>query len=311
MPKGGQPIGPQAVARRVLREGIGHWLVHQQRQVSGDGAVTESADVPRSGEQARLMARGCRARTCGGGCLDEEAGVRGRQARGDEFTGLVDKPLAQHQAGDPGGWEDTATIDGEHRPVVRRRDIDRAGVALGGKRAREESGGYYVEPTVFHRMDNTHTLAREEVFAEFIESRAHEALLHASSMGSGPTLTRRYLLEPAADDEPYEREGLLRLPLMQDCSDRRFLDAPALTPDAWLQYAIDTFDVLYAESEYATRVYALPVHAHIIGRPGRINALEQILQYASSREHVWVATARDIAEHILAQPDQNLQEAHA
>jgi len=154
-------------------------------------------------------------------------------------------------------------------------------------------------------------LAREEVFAEFIESRAHEALLHASSMGSGPTLTRRYLLEPAADDEPYEREGLLRLPLMQDCSDRRFLDAPALTPDAWLQYAIDTFDVLYAESEYATRVYALPVHAHIIGRPGRINALEQILQYASSREHVWVATARDIAEHILAQPDQNLQEAHA
>lgn len=39
-----------------------------------------------------------------------------------------------------------------------------AALALGGKRVREETGGYYIEPTVFDRVQNTHTLAREEVF---------------------------------------------------------------------------------------------------------------------------------------------------
>ncbi len=39
-----------------------------------------------------------------------------------------------------------------------------AKLAAGGKRVRAESGGYYVEPTVFDGVENTHKLAREEVF---------------------------------------------------------------------------------------------------------------------------------------------------
>ena len=39
-----------------------------------------------------------------------------------------------------------------------------AKLAVGGGRVREESGGYYIAPTVFDRVENTHTLAREEVF---------------------------------------------------------------------------------------------------------------------------------------------------
>lgn len=35
---------------------------------------------------------------------------------------------------------------------------------LGGKRVREETGGYYVEPTVFDAVTPAHTLAKEEVF---------------------------------------------------------------------------------------------------------------------------------------------------
>ena len=35
---------------------------------------------------------------------------------------------------------------------------------LGGKRARTETGGFYVEPTIFDRVEADHTLAREEVF---------------------------------------------------------------------------------------------------------------------------------------------------
>jgi len=36
--------------------------------------------------------------------------------------------------------------------------------ALGGQRVRRESGGFYVEPTIFDRVEADHTLAREEVF---------------------------------------------------------------------------------------------------------------------------------------------------
>ncbi|MGR4866790.1 aldehyde dehydrogenase [Caulobacter sp. LARHSG274] len=35
---------------------------------------------------------------------------------------------------------------------------------LGGQRVRQESGGFYVEPTIFDRVAADHTLAREEVF---------------------------------------------------------------------------------------------------------------------------------------------------
>jgi acyl-CoA reductase-like NAD-dependent aldehyde dehydrogenase len=39
-----------------------------------------------------------------------------------------------------------------------------AKLAVGGGRVHEETGGYYIAPTVFDRVENTHTLAREEVF---------------------------------------------------------------------------------------------------------------------------------------------------
>ena len=35
---------------------------------------------------------------------------------------------------------------------------------LGGQRVRQETGGFYVEPTIFDRVEPDHTLAREEVF---------------------------------------------------------------------------------------------------------------------------------------------------
>lgn len=49
------------------------------------------------------------------------------------------------------GYVDTARKEG-------------AVLARGGARIRAESGGFYIEPTVFDRVENTHKLAREEVF---------------------------------------------------------------------------------------------------------------------------------------------------
>ena len=47
---------------------------------------------------------------------------------------------------------------------IEKAKSERNELALGGKRVRAESGGFYVEPTVFDRVKNSDTLAREEVF---------------------------------------------------------------------------------------------------------------------------------------------------
>jgi gamma-glutamyl-gamma-aminobutyraldehyde dehydrogenase len=88
----------------------------------------------------------------------------------DAFVKKVIEKSAQYRPGDP---LDPASVAGAIVSESQMRRvmgyIDKAGkegaaLALGGKRVREETGGYYVEPTVFDRVENTHTLAREEVF---------------------------------------------------------------------------------------------------------------------------------------------------
>ena len=41
----------------------------------------------------------------------------------------------------------------------------------------------------------------------------------------------------------------------------------------------------------------IPLHSRITGKPGRSESLRKFMQYISGKEHVWVATRRDIAKH--------------
>ena len=88
----------------------------------------------------------------------------------DEFLKRVIAKSAQYAPGDP---LDPASVagaivsEGQMKRVlgyVEKAQSEGASLALGGKRVRGESGGYYIEPTLFDRVENTHTLAREEVF---------------------------------------------------------------------------------------------------------------------------------------------------
>jgi len=45
-----------------------------------------------------------------------------------------------------------------------------ASLALGGKQVRKETGGFYIEPTVFDRVDNKMTIAREEIFGPVLST---------------------------------------------------------------------------------------------------------------------------------------------
>ncbi len=89
---------------------------------------------------------------------------------------------------------------------------------------------------------------------------------------------------------------LLIVPYALDTNDMKLWTAPSLTPGNWATYAIDTYDWLIREAQQlGPRMMSLGLHLRIIGRPGRIGALERFLDHVHDRSDVWVATRRAIA----------------
>jgi allantoinase len=122
--------------------------------------------------------------------------------------------------------------------------------------------------------------------------------------------TRRLLIENGYEyhmddysaDAPFwdvsAGKPIVIVPYALDSNDMKFWTAPALSPDQWLQYAIDTFDTLFIEGAHQPRMMSLGLHLRIIGRPGRIGALRQFLEYVSHQKQVWVTTRLNIARHF-------------
>lgn len=90
------------------------------------------------------------------------------------------------------------------------------------------------------------------------------------------------------------------VPYAIDTNDMKFWLAPGYTPQQWLDYAIDTFDRLYEEGAHAPRMMSLGLHLRIIGRPGRIGALERLIAHVKSKPGVWCASRLDIARAFAA-----------
>jgi gamma-glutamyl-gamma-aminobutyraldehyde dehydrogenase len=88
----------------------------------------------------------------------------------DEFTDKLLKVAKKIVPGDPLNPTTTfGSMVSEEQMKTALRYISTATsegntLRLGGNRAREDSGGFYVEPTVFDAVQPTHTLAKEEVF---------------------------------------------------------------------------------------------------------------------------------------------------
>ena len=88
------------------------------------------------------------------------------------------------------------------------------------------------------------------------------------------------------------------VPYALDTNDMKFWLAPGYTPSQWLDYAIGTFDQLLEEGAARPKMMSLGLHLRIIGRPGRIGALDKLLQHVGSRPGVWCATRLQIAERF-------------
>lgn len=106
---------------------------------------------------------------------------------------------------------------------------------------------------------------------------------------------------PFLDSHTVPGRPLVILPYALDTNDMKMWTHPALTPRQWLDYAIDSFDWLYAEGLAGwPRMMSLGLHLRIIGRPGRIGALAAFLDHVARHDRVWVTTRGAIARHARA-----------
>jgi peptidoglycan/xylan/chitin deacetylase (PgdA/CDA1 family) len=116
-----------------------------------------------------------------------------------------------------------------------------------------------------------------------------------------------YHMDDFSDEAPFwDDEGgrpIVVVPYQLDTNDMKMWPHPGYTARDWLDYVIDSFDLLHAEGGETPRLMSVGVHLRIIGRPGRAAAFERFLQHVESRTGVWVATRLQIAEHFArAQP---------
>lgn len=130
-------------------------------------------------------------------------------------------------------------------------------------------------------------------------------------------ITRRLLIEEGflyhmddySGDMPYwdtvdmgggRTERMLIMPYAVDTNDMKFWLSPSLSPSTWAEYLIDSIDWLAKESEqFGPRMLSVGLHLRIIGRPGRIGALERVLDHVAARDDLWVAPRIDIANAFM------------
>lgn len=90
----------------------------------------------------------------------------------------------------------------------------------------------------------------------------------------------------------------LVVPYTLDNNDMRFaLPQGYSHADPFFEYLRDSFDALYAEGEDAPKMMSVGMHCRLLGRPGRIVALQRFLDHVAKHDRVWVCRRIDIARH--------------
>ncbi|MCG3189280.1 MAG: hypothetical protein LKCHEGNO_01571 [Burkholderiaceae bacterium] len=93
----------------------------------------------------------------------------------------------------------------------------------------------------------------------------------------------------------------LVVPYSLDTNDMRFVQAQGFnTGDHFFTYLRDSFDTLYAEGEEKPKMMSIGMHCRLLGKPGRIGALQRFLDHIEAHDRVWVCRRIDIARHWKA-----------
>ncbi|OYX11691.1 MAG: chitin deacetylase [Rhizobiales bacterium 32-66-8] len=124
--------------------------------------------------------------------------------------------------------------------------------------------------------------------------------------------TRRLLVEEGGflydsdaynDDLPYfvpvaGRRHLV-LPYAFDTNDMHFQHTQRFRGSDFADYVIDAFDWLVREGDRAPKMMSVGLHLRMIGRPGRMGALDRILRHMAGRSDAWITTRSAIANHWI------------
>jgi allantoinase len=94
----------------------------------------------------------------------------------------------------------------------------------------------------------------------------------------------------------------LIVPYTLDTNDMRFsLPQGFAQAEDFFVYLRDSFDALYAEGDPQgpdrPRMLSVGMHCRLLGRPGRIVALQRFLDHVQRHDRVWICRRIDIARH--------------
>ena len=90
----------------------------------------------------------------------------------------------------------------------------------------------------------------------------------------------------------------LIVPYSLETNDMRFAAPQGFnTAEHFYTYLRDTFDVLYEEGEERPKMMSVGMHCRLLGRPGRIRALQRFLDHIEQHDRVWITRRIDIARH--------------
>jgi putative urate catabolism protein len=93
----------------------------------------------------------------------------------------------------------------------------------------------------------------------------------------------------------------LVVPYTLDCNDMRFALPQGFSHgDEFFEYLRDAFDVHWAEGAERPAMMSIGMHCRLLGRPGRLRALQRFLDHIEAHDRVWVARRIDIARHWKA-----------
>ena len=93
----------------------------------------------------------------------------------------------------------------------------------------------------------------------------------------------------------------LIVPYALDTNDSAFTRPHGFTlAEDCFTYWKDCFDRLYREGAAQPKMMTIGLHARIIGRPGRIAALERFLDHVQGHDLVWICQREAIAQHWAA-----------
>jgi len=160
--------GSTRVGRKMLEYAGRSNLKRVYNELGGKSAVLVFPDFDDLGRAAKTVA-GSMFFNQGESC-NAPSRVLVHESIADEFVALLKAEAPNYRPADP---LDPATVmgalvdEGQLSTVMGYIASGREGGAsavTGGSQARADSGGYFVEPTVFDHVDNSMRIAREEIF---------------------------------------------------------------------------------------------------------------------------------------------------